>query len=107
MAKRKDGINKSEEIRLLLKAHPEMKAKEVVAALAEKGIKATEGLVYFIKGKVQGRKSRKRRAGKMVARVAETTGKADALTTILKVKSLANEVGGLKKLKLLVEALGA
>ena len=45
MAKRKDGINKSEEIRLLLKAHPEMKAKEVVAALADKGIKATEGLV--------------------------------------------------------------
>ena len=31
--------------------------------------------------------------------------KGDALFTILRVKGLANEVGGLKKLKVLVEAL--
>ena len=31
--------------------------------------------------------------------------RGDALFTILKVKGLANEVGGLKKLKVLVEAL--
>ena len=43
----------------------------------------------------------------MIAKVAETTNvtKSDALSTILKVKALANEVGGLKKLKALVDAL--
>jgi histidyl-tRNA synthetase len=102
---RKAGVNMSEEIRQVLKANPSMKAKEVVAALAEKGIKAKEGLVYYIKGKVQGRKSRRKKASKLVAKVAVTTGSADALATILKVKHLASEVGGYKKLKALVEAL--
>src|SRR3989442_15741559 len=106
MAK-KSGVNKSEEIRQILKATPKMKAKEVVASLLNKGIKATEGLVYFIKGKVSGRRGRRRRLTKAVANVAITTGKVDALATILKVKALANEVGGLKKLKAIVEALGA
>ena len=43
----------------------------------------------------------------MVATVAAATGtKEDAVKTILKVKGWANEVGGLKKLKALVDALG-
>jgi RNase P protein component len=107
MAKRK-GVNKSEEIRQIFKANPNLKAKEVVSMLEEKGIKATEGLVYFIKGKIVGRKRRKRRARNLVAKVAATTGNGgDALATVLKVKRLADEVGGMKKLKALVEALTA
>ena len=78
---------------------------EVIAALAERGIKVTDALVYFIKGQLQGRKTRKRKVQKLVAKVAETTGNVDALSTILKVKKLAGEVGGIKKLKALVEAL--
>ena len=105
MARRKGGINKSEQIRQLYQAHPELKAKEVVAALAEKGIDVTEGLVYYIKGKISGRKGRKKKAQKAVAKVAQVTGGADALATILKVKSLANTLGGMKKLKALIDAL--
>lgn len=43
----------------------------------------------------------------MIAKVAETagTGEGDALSTIKKFKSWANEVGGLKRLRALVEAL--
>jgi CO dehydrogenase nickel-insertion accessory protein CooC1 len=41
----------------------------------------------------------------MVAKVAVTTGSADALATILKIKHLATELGGLKKLKAIVDAL--
>src|ERR1035438_7004719 len=106
MAK-KTGINKSEHIRELLTADPKIGAKEVVAALAGKGIKVSEHLYYFIKGQLQGRKRRKKKAQKMVAKVAKATGtgSADALSTILKVKGLANEFGGLKKLKALVDAL--
>jgi hypothetical protein len=41
----------------------------------------------------------------MVTRVAATNGHLDPVNTILKIKSWASEVGGLKKLKALVDAL--
>jgi hypothetical protein len=107
MARQKNGVNKSEEIRQLLRANPRITAKEVSSALGDKGIKVSEKLYYLVKGKMLGRQAHKRKARKMAAKVAGTTGtsNADALSTILKVKSWANEVGGLKKLRALVEAL--
>ena len=106
MAKRKrNGVNKSEEIRQLYKANPSLKAKEVIATLANKGIEVQEGLVYLIKGKILGRKGRRRKAQKFVARVSQTTGTADAVATILKVKALADQVGGMKRLKALIDVL--
>jgi hypothetical protein len=105
MANKTSGVNKSEEIRQLLKANPDMKAKEVVSTLAGKGIKITDALVYFIKGKLHGKKKRKQKAAAMVAKVAETTSTPDPLAAILKIKRLASELGGMKKLRALVEAL--
>jgi hypothetical protein len=105
MAKRKGGVNRSEEIRSMYKANPALKGKEVVAALAEKGIDVSEGLVYLVKGKMLGRKSRRKRAQKAVAKAAQTTGSADAVATIMKVKQLADQVGGIRKLKALVDLL--
>lgn len=107
MVKQKNGVNKSEEIRQLLKVNPKITAKEVCSTLGEKGIKVSEKLYYLVKGKMLGRQAHKKKARNMVAKVAESTGSgsADALSTILKVKSWANEVGGLKKLRALVEAL--
>jgi hypothetical protein len=107
MARQKNGINKSEEIRQMLKANPKISAKEVSDALSARGIKVSDKLFYLVKGKMLGKRARKRRVRTMVAQVAETTGtgSADALSTILKVKSWANQVGGMKKLKALVEAL--
>jgi hypothetical protein len=102
MAKRK--VNKSEEVRQLIKANPKIKAKEAVAAMAEQGISMSDNMFYYVKGQMKGRK---KKANKMVTNVVEATGNSriDALATILKVKALANEVGGLKKLRALVEAL--
>ena len=107
MAKKSNGVNKSEEVLQLLKANPAIGAKEVVAKLAEKGIKISNALYYFTKGKMKGRKARQQKDQKAVARVAESTHvfRSDALSTILKVKAWANEVGGMKTLKALVEAL--
>ncbi len=107
MAKRKNGVNKSEEIRQLLKANPEISGKEAVAALGAKGVQISDALFYFVKGHLKGRKGRKKKAQQVVAKATETTNvpKSDALSTILKIKTLAAEVGGLKKLKALVEAL--
>src|SRR5271166_4821124 len=105
MAKKKtEGVNKSDEIRKLLYANPKMPVKQVVDDLAARGIKITAALVYFVKGRLHGRKGRRRRVRQMVANVA-ATGNSDPVTTILKVKGWADQVGGLKKLKALVDAL--
>ena len=104
MAK-KSAVSKSEEVRQFLKAHRRMKTKDVVAALGEKGIEVKPGLVYFIKGQLKGKRGRRKKARQMVARVAARNGHLDPVNTILKVKGWASEVGGMKKLKALVEAL--
>jgi hypothetical protein len=107
MAKKNDGVNKSEDVRQLLRANPEIGSKEVVAKLAEKGIEVSNALFYFVKGQIKGRKARKRKAQKAVTKVAEFShvNRTDAVTTILKIKACAKEVGGMKNLKALVEAL--
>ena len=107
MVRQYNGVNKSEEIRQLLRANPKITAKEVCSSLGGKGIKVSEKLYYLVKGKMLGRQAHKKKARKMVAKVAASTGtgSADALSTILKVKSWANEVGGMKRLRALVEAL--
>ena len=66
------GVNKSEEIRKLLKANPETPASEVVSTLGGRGIKVTPNLYYFIKGKITGRKSRRRKMKRNVASVRST-----------------------------------
>ena len=49
-------------------------------------------------------KGRRKKARRMVAKVA-ARGNNDPVATILKVKGWANEVGGLRRLKALVDAL--
>lgn len=107
MARHKDGVNKSEEIRVLLKANPKITAKEVRDALGAKGIRISPKLYYLVKGKLLGRQARKKKARKMVGQVMASTGASsgDALSTILKVKRLAGEVGGMRALRQLVEAI--
>ena len=110
MAKQKDGPNKSQAIRDLLNANPKMKAKEIVSTLAGKGIKTNVGLVYMVKGHIKGRKGRKARKRKLTAQavtVAASSGMGDAVGVVLKVKGVAAEIGGLKKLKALVKAFSS
>jgi hypothetical protein len=104
MARPKGDVNRSEEVRKLLTANPDMPAKDIVATLAQRGLKVTDSLVYLVRGKIQGRKGRRKKAHQFVARVA-ATGDTDPVVTVLKVKRWAEEVGGLKKLKALVDVL--
>jgi hypothetical protein len=102
-------VNKSEEIRRLLKVNPTITATEAIDTLAKRGITVASSLFYFTKGKMKGRKGRRRKIQREVASVmgngTTTTATSDVLATIKKVKGLAAEVGGLKKLTALVEAL--
>jgi hypothetical protein len=104
MPRQKGDVNKSEEVRKLLTANPDMPAKDIVATLGQRGLKVTDSLVYLVRGKMQGRKGRRKKARQFVAKVA-ATGNSDPVATVLKVKHWAEEVGGLKKLKALVDVL--
>ncbi len=104
MPRKKNGVNKSEEIRQVLKANPKIKAAEVISTLAGHGVDVSEQLVYFVKGRMKGAKGRRKKARQMVARVV-ATGNGDPVATILKVRRWAEELGGMKKLKALVDAL--
>jgi hypothetical protein len=105
MAKQKTDVNRSEEIRKMLRADPKMPVKEIAAAMKARGLEVTDNLVYYIKGRMHGRRRRRRKARQVVAKVAATTGREDAVAMILKVKSWADEVGGMRQLKSLVDAL--
>lgn len=98
-------VNKSAAIRDLLKEQPDIKAREAMDTLAAKGVVIAPGLFYLVKGNVAGRKSRRKKATRNAVRVAAASGNSDAVATILKVKKLADEVGGLRTLRSLVEAL--
>ncbi len=88
-----------------------MPASSVVGALEQSGVKVASSLVYSIKAKMGKGKRPGRPRGKTKASatangvVAPTSGSNDVASTVRKVKGLANEVGGLKKLMALVEAL--
>ena len=103
MAKAK--TNKSQAVRDVLAANPEMKAKAVVAALAEKGITVTGNLVYFIKGRMKTTKGHKERRQIRQQKVAKVLKGGDPVALIRKIKALAEEVGGIGKLKELVNVL--
>src|SRR5271154_2954369 len=92
--------NKSALVQAFLKGNRKMMAKDVVSALAEKGVTVTEGLVYFVKGNMKGKRSQKKKAEKATALAVTATvsstpslANGDALKTILKVKAFAAEVG--------------
>ena len=105
-------VNKAAELRELLRQNPDITASEAIATLAKRGIKIIPTTYYFNKGQMQGKKARRKKARQMVEKVTATMSAngpmktGDVVATILKVKHLAAEVGGLKKLKSFVEALG-
>ena len=103
--KSKNGVNKSEAIRAAYAKNPAIKVKDLVAELKAQGIDVQPNLVYLIKGKIKGARGRRRRNARNAAEVAVRSGSGDALATIQKVKKLAVEVGGLRTLRALVEAL--
>src|SRR5947209_8457145 len=97
MAMQKTEVNKSQAIRDVLSQNFKTPTNEVISTLAAKGINVSDGLVYIVKGKM--RAKRRRQVKEKVATVVGTASNGDALSTIRKVKGLAVDVGGMKKLK--------
>jgi formiminotetrahydrofolate cyclodeaminase len=103
MPNAKNDVNKSAEIRAILEKNPKAKARDVISSLAEKGIRVSYNLVYLAKAK-RGAKRRKQRRQKAVAS-ANSAGIANPVQLILRVKGLADEAGGIRNLKQLVDVL--
>ena len=105
--KQKSDVNKSQAVRDLLTENPNLSFQETSGTLAAKGINLTKGLFYLVRGgmKSKKRKTKEKVAQEMVTATPSSNGADDALTTIKQIKGLATELGGMKNLKALVEAL--
>lgn len=97
------STNKSQTIRDHLEANPKTTVKEVIEALANKGMKVSYNLVYTIKSKGKAKKRKlKREAAVSASRAA---GLSNPVAAVTKVKALAVELGGMKNLRQLVDLL--
>lgn len=101
----KDSPSNSQVIREFLTDNPKASVDEIISSLAVKGTKVKRGLVYFVKGTLRSKKRRAKVAKTTVAAAPSSNGTTDALATIKQIQGLAAEVGGLKSLKALVDAL--
>jgi len=101
-----NGVNKSQAIRDLLRENPTIKGKVAIATLAKKGIDIKYNLFQFVKGSVEGGTKKQHPARQQSASSSDSARKSgDTLSTIRMVKSLAADVGGLRTLKQIVDAL--
>src|SRR5262245_25043365 len=103
MAKRK-GASKSQAIRDMLAANPKATVREIVDAMAKKGVKVSPNLVYVLKTKGKA-KRRKMKRQKAVA-ASTNAGHSNPVGLIMDVRHLAVKAGGMKRLKELVDILG-
>ena len=103
MAKKANGVNKSQMIREILSKNPHTKVSEVVAQLAQQKITVNPNLVYMVKTK--GRRKAKRAKRKLVLEATKTAGFINPVQLIVEVRALAEKAGGMRHLKQLVELL--
>jgi hypothetical protein len=94
-------VNKSAAIREAMEQNPKAKTREIVALLAEKGIKVAPTLVYYIKSHARHAKRKARRMQAMAR------GAGNPVELVMQVKSLARAAGGYENLKQLVDALAS
>jgi hypothetical protein len=95
--------NRSQAIREAIAEHPHVGSKEIVALLAQKGVKVSPTLVYYVRSKQNQQKRRQKQ--ERVAEASQATATANPVQLVLRVKELAREVGGMRTLKQLVDLL--
>jgi hypothetical protein len=97
MAKQKS--TKAAAIREELAKHPKASAKEVQATLAGRGIKVHVNHIYLIKH------AAKRKARKAKRAALRNAGHTNPVELIVDVRRVAEQAGGLQRLKELVDVL--
>jgi hypothetical protein len=97
------SATKADLIGAILRADPKTPTKEVVDALAGKGVKVSANHVYLIKSKMKMRKRRQKR--EKATAVSRNAGVHNPAMAVTKVRELARDLGGMTILKQLVEVL--
>ena len=92
----------SQAIRDELAANPTAMPKDVMATLKAKGIQVTGQMVSSIRGKMAGGGKKKRRRKKKAAAVA---GDQVSMSVLVQAKRLADQLGGVAKAKVALDAL--
>src|SRR5262245_30429809 len=92
-------INRSEAVREALAQYPKATSKEIIAKLADKGVKVAPTLVYYVRSKQNHARRREKR--ERVAAESRRTATSNPVELVLRVKDIAREVGGIDNLKLL------
>src|SRR6476469_172426 len=86
-------VNKSQAIRDVFADNPKADTKAVIARLAEKGVKVSPTMVYYIRSKQYHAKQKAKR--ERAAESSRIAGAANPVELVLRVKDLAREVGGM------------
>ena len=104
--RRRSGVNKSQAIREYLQTQPGATPKEIVAALAQQGVKVSEGLAGNVKYTSANRGPGRRRRGRPPGRGGRPAG-GGALSAqdLLDAKKLADQLGGIDQARRALEAL--
>ncbi len=96
-------VNKSQIVRDFLTANPAADSQAVITAMAAKGVKVAPTLVYYVRSKMGHARRKEKR--ERVAASSRQTGASNPVELVIRVKMLAREVGGITKLKQLVDLL--
>ena len=93
MAKKRGGINLSEEIRKYVAANPNDKPKAISAGLAVKGVKVTPIYVSTVLSNERRKSGKRKRRGRKPGRKAANSVHANLILA----KKLADQLGGVDK----------
>lgn len=101
------GLNRSEEVRKYLLAHPDAGPKEVVAVLAQQGITITSALVSNVKyGSGRSKKAAGNRA-RAAATPPTERGHDIPLELLIEAKKFADHMGGIAQARAALDALAS
>ncbi len=121
MAKKKSGVNRTAKVKEYLETHPSESISEVLAGLAARGIKVSRSLISQVKKKLgqtgtRGTKMAKKKTAKKKASGAgaaqtaasahsSSAGRAITADELYEAKKLADELGGIDRLRSALDAL--
>jgi len=98
-----EGVNKSAAIREILARDPHTPVRDIVSTLAQQGITVHSNLVYLIKSKAKAQRGRQKREKAIES--SRQMGVANPVELIIAVRQLAQQAGGIRQFKRLVDAL--
>lgn len=100
-----NGMSKADAIRQALAANPKAKTREIIEYLASQGVKVSPNHVYILKSQSKRGRRSKSAGSNGAGRPAGSGSIRNYADAVIRVKRLAIEVGSMRGLKELVDAI--